>query len=88
MRGAKEGILHTDCRALVGLFKKELCEIRNPRLQNMMEDIKGIVISPRKVEGKRHAVADYLSRLKHDETNAPEYEDFWQLGGWISGIPC
>lgn len=52
----------TDHRPLVGLFKKHLQEIHNPRLQMLREKLMGYSFSAEWVQGKSHRIADALSR--------------------------
>lgn len=52
----------TDHRPLVGIFKKPLPDIDNPRLQRFRERVAGFHMSVTWVPGKIHLVADALSR--------------------------
>ena len=61
-----EGMPHfdviTDHRPLLGIFRKNLHEINNPRLQRFREALLAYTFEVKWVEGKRHLIADALSR--------------------------
>ena len=52
----------TDHRPLLGIFSKDLAELTNPRLLRFREKLQGFVFNIRWAEGKRHLMADALSR--------------------------
>ena len=54
--------MHTDHNSLVGLFKKELPDLQNPRLLKYLEDFQGYNFETKYVPGKDNLAADMLSR--------------------------
>ena len=54
--------VHTDHNSLVGLFKKELPDVQNPRLLKYLEDLQGYNFETKYVPGKDNLAADMLSR--------------------------
>ena len=62
MQGAEHFTVVTDHRPLEGIFKKDLCDIPNPRLLRYRERLQGYVFSVTWVAGKTHLMADALSR--------------------------
>ena len=62
LRGIKHFTIVTDHRPLVGLFRKQLNEIDNPRLLRLREKLLGFVFSVVWTPGRSHQMADALSR--------------------------
>ena len=54
--------LVTDHQPLVGIFRKELAEVSNRRLQRFREKVMDYSFEVELVEGKTHLIADALSR--------------------------
>lgn len=52
----------TDHRPLVGVFKKDIWDVDNPRLQRMREKVAAFNFTVRYTPGKSHLIADALSR--------------------------
>ena len=61
LQGARFHVV-TDHRPLVGVFNKDLYTITNPRLHRIREKLLGYDFSISWVAGKRHLIADALSR--------------------------
>ncbi|KAG1706172.1 Carcinine transporter [Nymphon striatum] len=62
LRGIPRFNVITDHRPLLGLFKKPLYTIENPRLQRMREKLIGFNFDVEWRAGKNHLIADALSR--------------------------
>jgi hypothetical protein len=62
VKGLPHFSILTDHRPLEGVFKKDLFELTNPRLQRMREKLAEYTFSVTWVPGKTHYVADALSR--------------------------
>ena len=52
----------TDHQSLVGLFKKDLSEVQNPRLLKYRENLQGYTFTAVHIPGQMNIVADMLSR--------------------------
>ena len=62
----------TDCKALIGLMKKELSQIENNRLLRLRQALLSYRLEFKHVMGKNNCVADYLSRYA---IGKPDEED-------------
>ena len=65
--------MFNDCAAMKGLFSKSIADIRNHRLQRMLESIAGYKIHIVHVKGENHTVADRLSRYPLSMKLAPDF---------------
>ena len=52
---------------MVGLFKKDLCDIPNPHLLKVREYLADFACNISWKEGKNHLIADAFSRISHDQ---------------------
>ena len=55
--------LITDCASLEGLLNRELGEIKNKRLQKIMERVSPYDFDVNHIPGVKNRVCDYLSRM-------------------------
>ena len=62
LKGLRGFTVLTDHRPLEGVFKKDLFDLPNARLQRMREKCSGYVFDVKWVAGKNHRIADALSR--------------------------
>lgn len=62
LKGCPAFKIVTDHRPLLGLFKKSMIDIDNPRLQLLREKMAGYSFRVEWVQGKSHRIADALSR--------------------------
>ena len=62
LRGLNHFEVITDHKPLVGIFKKDLCEVENARLASMREKLVDYSFTVKWVAGKDHLIADALSR--------------------------
>ena len=61
-KGCESFTVATDLRPLEGVFKKDIFEIPNPRLQRICEKLAEFNMIVKWVPGKSHHIADALSR--------------------------
>ena len=61
--GAKQVNIYTDCNSLEGLFKKQLGEIKNKRIRNIIEKLLCYNLVFHHIPGETNTIADCLSRL-------------------------
>ena len=61
MKGCESFTVATDHRPLEGVFKKDIFEIPNPRLQRNREKLAEFNMNVKWVLGKSHHIADALS---------------------------
>ena len=59
----------TDHRPLEGIFKKEIFEVENMRLQRIREKLAAYSFKVTWVKGKNHMIADALSRAPYFEAS-------------------
>ena len=71
LAGCPEFTLITDHQPLLGIFKKDLGDIENRRLQRLRESVLDYSFKVEWVEGKSHLIADALSR---NPVNGPNTE--------------
>ena len=71
----------TDHRPLEGVFRKNIFDIPNPRLQRMREKLTGYTFNVQWVPGKMHDIADTLSRAS---LFAPEEDSVLQVDTALS----
>ena len=62
LKGCESFTVATDHRHLEGVFKKDIFEIPNPRLQRFREKLAEFNMIVKWVQGKSHHIADALSR--------------------------
>ena len=62
LKGCPTFLLVTDHQPLIGIFKKDLSEVENRRLQRFRERVLDYTFTVEWVEGKTHCIADALSR--------------------------
>ena len=62
LKGLPHFTVATDHKPLEGIFKKDLFEVQNPRLQRMREKLLPYTFTVKWVAGKEHHIADALSR--------------------------
>ena len=62
LKGLPHFTVATDHKPLEGVFKKDLFEVNNPRLQRIREKLLPYTFSLKWVAGKSHHIADALSR--------------------------
>ena len=79
LRGLQEFDVITDHRPLLGIFAKDLHELTNPRLRRLREKLVGYGMKFQWVAGKKHMIADALSRApvfaaEQDDTSDEEGE--------------
>ena len=74
VRAAEMVEIYTDCKSLLGLFAKDLADIKNSRLQRMLENTTAYNLNFNHVKGESHKVADCMSRNPLPGCEAPEYE--------------
>ena len=74
LRGCPSFRLVTDHQPLLGIFRKELAEIDNRRLQRFREKVTDFSFDVHWVEGKSHLIADSLSRYPVDAPNSRAQE--------------
>ena len=60
--GCPEFALTVDHKPLLGIFKKDICDIENPRLQNLRMKMTRFNFKANWSAGKEHLIADCLSR--------------------------
>ena len=73
LRGLPTFEVWTDHKPLVGIFSKNICNLENPRLMRMREEILEYTSIVKWVPGKTHYIADALSRSPMFDTNDEEY---------------
>ena len=73
VRGSDEVTVFTDCSGIPGLFKKNLADIKNPRIQRMLEKFSHLNVRATHVKGHTHKVADALSRNPLPGTEGEEF---------------
>ena len=61
----------TDHRPLVGLFKRPLCDVANPRIIQIREKMLPFNFEVIWLEGRFNVIADALSRNPVDKEDAP-----------------
>ena len=61
-KGLPHFTVATDHKPMEGIFKKDLFEVQNPRLQRMREKLLPYTFTVKRVAGKGHHIADALSR--------------------------
>ena len=76
LKGAESFTVATDHRPLEGIFKKDLFEIPNPRLQRIREKLVEYNMTVKWVPGKSHFIADALSRAPLFSPPVPDEEEF------------
>ena len=57
--------IYTDCNALEGIFQKNLGDIRNKRIRDMVEKMMCFNFKFHHIPGKSNTIADCFSRLTH-----------------------
>ena len=62
LRGMPHFAIVTDHRPLVGIFKKSLCDVSNPRISRIREKMLPFSFDVIWMDGKSNAIADALSR--------------------------
>ena len=67
--GCQNFNLVTDHQPLIGIFRKDISEVENRRLQRFREKIVDYSFTVEWVEGKTHLIADALSRSPVDTAN-------------------
>ena len=72
LRGLEFFQVLTDHRPLVGIFKKSLSMLENPRLRRMREKIIEYCFEVKWVKGRSHYIADTLSRVPVFDTQEEE----------------
>ena len=55
--------VYTDCSALEGIFNKNLGDIKNKRIRDMVERMMGYNFKFHHISGKKNEIADCFSRL-------------------------
>ena len=63
LKGLPHFTVATDHKPLEGIFKKDLFEVNNPRLQRIREKLLPYTFTLKWVAGKSHHIADALSRV-------------------------
>ena len=56
-------IVFTDCSSLEGIFNKNLGDIKNKRIRDMIERMMGYILKFPHIPGKENEIADCFSRL-------------------------
>lgn len=85
----------TDHRALVGLFKKNMADIENTRLQRLREKVAHFDFTVEWLPGKNNVIADVLSRNpvfkptpeEDEESLSLQYANVNQIGATLKLIP-
>ncbi len=72
LKGCPSFKLITDHRPLVGIFKKPMHQIQNPRLQTLRGKMSGYNFETQWKPGKHHQIADALSRAPVDKAENEE----------------
>ena len=72
LKGCPEFKLVTDHQPLLGIFKKDLGDIQNRRLQRFRERVLDYSFTTEWVEGKTHLIADALSATQRSTTPVPK----------------
>ena len=67
LKGCPSFTLVTDHQPLIGIFRKDLSEVDNRRLQRFRERVLDYTFDVEWVEGKTHLIADALSRYPIDK---------------------
>ena len=67
LKGCESFTVATDHRPLEGVFKKDIFEIPNPRLQRIREKLAEFNVIVKWVPGKSHHIADALLRAGPEE---------------------
>ena len=75
LKGADKFTVATDHCPLKGIFKKELFEIPNPRIQRIREKLVEYNITMKCVPGKSHYIADALPRAPLIHPPVPDEEE-------------
>ena len=73
IRGAQLVEIFTDCKALLGLFAKDLADIKNSRLQQMLEKTMPYSLGFNHVKEESHQITNCMSRNPLPGCDAPEY---------------
>ena len=73
LRYAPEINLISDCTGLLSLLDKSLCEVRNRRLQNILERVQGYNWKVEHIRSGKNRVCDALSRLCRDVAGYSRY---------------
>ena len=76
LKGADSFTVATDHRPLQGIFKKDLSEIPNPRLQRIREKLVEYNMTVKWVPGKSHYIADTLSRAPLFDPPVSDEDEF------------
>ena len=76
LKGSENFTVATDHRPLEGIFRKDLFEIPNPRLQWIRVKLVEFNITVKWVPGKSHFIADALSRAPLFSPPTPDEEEF------------
>ena len=66
----------TDHQSLVGLSKKCLDEIQNPRLTSLLDKIAHYNYRVKAIKGKENVPADVLSRMPNTRADLPDMDHF------------
>ena len=64
LQGLEMFAVWTDHRPLVGIFKKDMHALENPRLMRTRERLTGYNAEVKWLEGKTHYIADALSSVR------------------------
>ena len=73
VRGANLVEVFTDCSGVVGILDKHMADIKNNRLQRMIEKFSHINVQAHHVKGSAHLLADGLSRHPLPGTDGEEF---------------
>ena len=74
--GADKIQVMTDHQSLVGLSKKCLDEIQNPRLTSLLDKIAHYNYKIKAIQGKNNVPADVLSRMPNTRAEFPDVDHF------------
>ena len=74
--GAEEITIMTDHASLVGLSKKCLDEIANPRLTSLFDKVAHYNFKIKAIKGKDNVPADVLSRMPNTMAELPDVDHF------------
>ena len=67
---------YTDSTGVVGLMKKDLSDVRNPRIQQILEKVIPYNISSIHIPASRNGISDYFSRYPSTQKCMAEEFDF------------
>ena len=76
LKGSDNFIIATDHRPLEGIFKKDLFETPNPRLQRIWGKLVEYNMTVKWEPGKSHFIADTLSRAPLFDSHVPDKDEF------------